>query len=79
MAGRTAFLVYLLIEAVAHPVKSAPVKEQLLLYQFLNSLPHKVSKQLRAMRVMKTFTEVVERAKIPMTVELYTLTHTTAA
>jgi len=35
---------YSVIKAIAHPIKSALVKEQLLLHQSLNSLPHKVSK-----------------------------------
>ena len=53
------------------PDISAAAKEQLVLHQFLSGLPQEVSKQLRATGVMTTLTDVVERAKLLMTIEYH--------
>ena len=63
----------------AMPEITAQTKEQLLLHQFLNGLPHKVSKQLRATGATDTLKTALKRAKILMTVEQHTPVYPVAA
>lgn len=53
----------------AMPDIPATAREQLLLHQFLSGLPQEVSNQLRATGATTTLTEVIERAKLLMTIE----------
>ena len=61
------------------PDMTVPAKEQLLLYQVLTGLSHKVSKQLRATGTTRTLMETIERAKILMAVEKHVLATQVAA
>ena len=45
------------------------ISKQLLLHQFVNGLPVNISKQLRATGALDNLDVVLERAKLPMTIE----------
>ena len=51
------------------PEADAATRKQLLLHQFLNSLPNYVSRQLRAAGEISDLDKLLERAKLLLTIE----------